>query len=66
MLLSVKGQIGLTVLCTALLSIKVSLIIEIQNLPLLLDSITTGIFVFTLLVRYETATGVIIVVDFHD
>jgi hypothetical protein len=65
MLLSIKEQIGLIILATIILSIKSSPAIQsVQNMPLLFNSIITGIFVYALLVLYDTAKGVLIVVDF--
>lgn len=65
MLLSVKEQISLIVLATIVLSVNSSpLIANVQNLSLFLDSIVTGIFVYALLVLYDTAKGVLIIVDF--
>jgi len=66
MLLSVKEQIGLIILATIALSIKSSpLVANVQNLSLFLDSVVTGIFVYALLVLYDTAKGVLIIVDFE-
>lgn len=65
MLLAVKEQIGLIVLATALLSIKSSLAIaSVANMPFLLNSIVTGIFVYALIVLYDTAKSVLIIVDY--
>lgn len=65
MLLSIKEQIGLIVLATLVLSVKSSPAIQsIENMPLLLNSIITGIFIYALLVLYDTAKGVLIIVDF--
>jgi|SRR5690554_3296880 len=66
MLLSVKEQIGLIVLATTVLSVNSSpLVANVQNLSLFLDSLITGIFVYALLVLYDTAKGVLIIVDFE-
>lgn len=66
MLLSVKEQIGLIVIATILLSIKSSSVIsDVQNLPLFLNSIITGVFVYALMVLYDTAKGVLIIVDYE-
>ena len=65
MILSVKEQIGLIVVATILLTIKSSpLIKDIANLPLLLNSLIAGIFVYSLVVLYDTAKGVLIIIDF--
>ena len=66
MLLSVKEQIGLIILATLVLSVKTSPIVAgVENLPLLLNAIVTGIFSYALLVLYDTAKGVLIIVDFN-
>lgn len=66
MLLSVKEQIGLIVLATTVLSVNSSpLVANVQNLSLFLDSLITGIFVYALLVLYDTGKGVLIIVDFE-
>jgi len=66
MLLSVKEQIALIILATIILSVKSSpLIAGIENLPLLLNSVITGVFAYALLVLYDTAKGVLIIVDFN-
>lgn len=66
MLLSIKEQIGLIVLATVVLSIKSAPAVQaIENMPLLFNSIVTGIFVYALLVLYDTAKGVLIIVDFN-
>lgn len=65
MLLSIKEQIGLIVISTFVLSVKTSqVVIAMDNMPLLLNSIVNGIFVYALLVLYDTARGVLIIVDF--
>ena len=65
MILSVKEQIGLIVVATVLLTIKSSpLIKDIANLPLLINSLIAGIFVYSLIVLYDTAKGVLIIIDF--
>lgn len=65
MLLSINEQIGLIVTATVVLSIKSSPVVSsIDNMPLLLNSIITGIFVYALIVLYDTAKGVLIIVDF--
>lgn len=66
MLLSIKEQICLIVLATVVLSLKSApFVMSIENLPLLCDSIVTGIFVYALLVLYDTAKSVLIIVDFN-
>ncbi|MFY0675716.1 MAG: hypothetical protein JXR18_00365 [Neptuniibacter sp.] len=66
MLLSIKEQIGLIILATIVLSIKSAPAVQsIENMPLLLNSLVTGIFVYALLVLYDTAKGVLVIVDFN-
>jgi hypothetical protein len=66
MLLSVKEQIGLIVLATIVLSVKSSpVVVGIQNLSLLFSAIVAGIFVYALLILYDTAKSVLIIVDFN-
>ena len=66
MLLSIKEQIALIVLATVILSVKSAPAIQnIENMPFLLNSIVTGIFVYALLVLYDTAKGVLVIVDFN-
>lgn len=65
MLLSVKEQIGLIVIATSLLAIKSgTALARLPNMPLLVDSVLTGIFVYALIVLYDTAKSVLIIVDF--
>lgn len=67
MLLSIKEQIGLIVAATIVLSVKSSPSLNsIQNLPLFLDSLVNGIFVYALLVLYDTAKSVLLIVDFEE
>lgn len=66
MLLSIKEQIGLIIIATIVLSIKSAPVVQsIENMPLLFNSIVTGIFVYALLVLYDTAKGVLVIVDFN-
>src|SRR5690606_21966360 len=56
MLLSIKEQIGLIILAAIVLSVKSAPVVQsIENMPLLFNSIVTGIFVYALLVLYDTA-----------
>jgi hypothetical protein len=65
MLLSIKEQIGLIILATVILSVKSAPSVQtIENMPLLFNAIVTGIFVYALLVLYDTAKGVLVIVDF--
>jgi hypothetical protein len=66
MLLAVKEQIGLIVIATSLLSVKSgSFISAIENMPLLLNSIVTGTFVYALIVLYDIAKSILIIVDYE-
>ncbi|MBC8798485.1 hypothetical protein [Shewanella algae] len=66
MLLSIKEQIGLIILATIVLSVKSAPVVQsIENMPLFFNSIVTGIFVYALLVLYDTAKGVLVIVDFN-
>lgn len=66
MLLSIKEQIGLIILATIVLSVKSAPVFHlIENMPLLFNSIVTGIFVYALLVLYDTAKGVLVIIDFN-
>jgi len=66
MLLSVKEQIGLIVVATVILTIKSAPVIrDVKNFPLLLNAIVTGIFVYSIFVLYDTAKGVLIIVDYE-
>lgn len=66
MLLSIKEQIGLIILAAIVLSVKSAPVVQsIENMPLLFNSIVTGIFVYALLVLYDTAKGVLVIVDFN-
>lgn len=66
MLLSVKEQIGLIVFATSLLAIKSgAAMANAPNVPLLVNSVITGIFVYALIVLYDTAKSVLIIVDYE-
>ena len=66
MLLSIKEQIGLIILATVILSVKSAPSVQvIENMPLLLNAVVTGIFVYALLVLYDTAKSVLVIVDFN-
>ncbi len=65
MLLSIKEQIGLIILATIVLSVRASPALQsIENISLLFNSIINGIFIYALLVLYDTAKSVLIIVDF--
>lgn len=66
MLLAVKEQIGLIVFATVLLTIKSGApVAAISNLPFLLNAIVTSVFVYALIVLYDTAKSVLIIVDYE-
>lgn len=66
MLLAVKEQIGLIVFATVLLTIKCGAPVAIiSNLPFLLNAIVTSVFVYALMVLYDTAKSVLIIVDYE-
>lgn len=65
MLLSVKEQIGLIVFATSLLSLKSGVMMaNVQNISLLVNAVLTGVFVYALIVLYDTAKSVLIIVDY--
>ena len=65
MLLSIKEQIALIVTGTVILTIKsAGNINQISNMPLLLDSVITGIFAYALFILYDTAKSVLVIIDF--
>ncbi|WP_321530088.1 hypothetical protein [uncultured Desulfuromonas sp.] len=65
MLLSVKEQIGLIISSTVILSIKSSnIVLSVEYLDLFLNTIVGGVFVYALLILYDTAKGVLIIIDF--
>ncbi|MFY8352505.1 hypothetical protein AAEU29_18320 [Pseudoalteromonas sp. SSM20] len=66
MLLSVKEQIALIVVSVVVFSIKGSKHIkDIENAELLLNVLTIGVFTYSLLVLYDTAKSVLIIIDFE-
>jgi len=65
MLLSVKEQIGLIAFATSLLAIKSgSAMANVPNMPFVVNSVITGIFVYALIILYDTAKSVLIIVDY--
>ena len=65
MLLSIKEQIALIVISVVLFSIKGSEHVKaIENFELLLNVLTIGVFTYSLLVLYDTAKSVLIIIDF--
>jgi hypothetical protein len=67
MLLSVKEQVGLIILATTLLTVQASpKVLEIDNLSLLIDSMIIGVFVYALMILFDLAKGVLIIMDFKS
>ena len=65
MLLSVKEQIGLVVIAIILLSVKESAAVtSVQNVVFIINSMVIGVFVYALNILYDTAKGVMIIVDY--
>lgn len=65
MLLSIKEQISLIVLAIILLSLQNSaLISSIKDVDLLINSSVIGIFIYAITILYDTAKGVLIIVDY--
>lgn len=66
MLLSIKEQIGLIVIATALLILKSGeSIATIPNMLFLINATLTAIFSYSLIVLYDTAKSVLIIVDYE-
>lgn len=65
MLLSVKEQIVLIALAIVLLTIsESSYFLSIPNFDLLSNALICGIFVYSMMVLYDTAISVLIIIDF--
>lgn len=65
MLLSVKEQVGLIILSICILSLNSSPVVSgLHNVSLFINSVVTGIFAYALIVLYDTAKGVLIIVDY--
>lgn len=65
MLLSVKEQLVLIVLAIVLLTVSESnYFLSITNFSLLINSLISGIFVYSMMVLYDTAISVLIIIDF--
>jgi hypothetical protein len=66
MLLSVKEQIGLIALAVALLTVSQSKhLAGIPNLGMLLNSSVAAVFIYGMLVLYDTAKSVLIIIDYN-
>lgn len=68
MLLSIKEQIALLVAAAVVLfSLKGSAhVTAIENAELLLNVVSIGVFAYSLLVLYDTAKSVLIIIDLDD
>lgn len=65
MLLSIKEQIGLITIATLLLIVKSGSIFEnVPNFCLLINSMLTATFVYALIILYDTAKSVLIIIDY--
>lgn len=65
MLLSVKEQIWLIAIAVVLLTVAQSKYVAgISNITMFFNSLIAGVFVYGMLVLYDTAKGVLIIVDF--
>jgi fumarate reductase subunit D len=66
MLLSVKEQLCLIVLSIVVLTVSDSIhVIEIENLDLLIKTTVSAIFVYSMVVLYDTAISVLVIIDFQ-
>ncbi len=65
MVLAVREQVVLIILAAAFLTIGDSpYLSSIQYMSLLLQSAISGIFAYSMIVPYDTAKGVLIIIDF--
>ena len=65
MILSIKEQIALIIFAITFLTIVSSEVIaSYENLKMLFDAIIVAIFSYALFVLYDTAKGVLIIIDF--
>jgi len=65
MLLSIKEQISLIALATAFLTLNSSeAISDIKNAELTINSLLNGIFIYSLIILYDTAKSVLIIIDY--
>jgi len=67
MLISIKEQIVIIVLAIALLILKNSpIVLNIENSELLLNSSITACFIYSLSILYDTATGILVIINYSD
>lgn len=65
MLLSIKEQIALIIISIALLSFKNSAVLSsINDIDIVINSLLIGVFVYALIILYDTAKGVMLIVDY--
>lgn len=65
MILSIKEQIALIIFAVTFLTIVSSpLVASYSNLKMLLDATVVAVFTYALFVLYDTAKGVLIIIDF--
>jgi hypothetical protein len=65
MTLSIKEQIALIIFAVTFLTIVSSpLVASYSNLKMLFDAIAVAVFTYALFVLYDTAKGVLIIIDF--
>lgn len=65
MILSIKEQIALIIFAVTFLTIvSSSLIASYSNLKMLFDATVVAVFTYALFVLYDTAKGVLIIIDF--
>lgn len=67
MLISIKEQIVIIVLAIALLILKNSpIVLNIKNSELLLNSSITACFIYSLSILYDTAKGILVIINYSD
>lgn len=65
MLLSIKEQIALIVIAVILLSVQSSPVLNsFTDIDIVINSMIIGVFVYSLNILYDTAKGVMIIVDY--
>ena len=65
MILSIKEQIALVIFAVTFLTIVSSpLMVSYSNLKMLFDATVVAVFTYALFVLYDTAKGVLIIIDF--
>lgn len=65
-LLSVKEQVALIFAAVVLLTVQASeFVIGIPNAPLFFGATLAGIFIYAMMILYDTAKGVLIIIDYE-